>query len=145
MHLRIVAFRAAFATLVALGACHHEAPEGLATGPGVTATRPSPGAPSDASATNAPASDVTEIAITVDGEGYHPEEIKAPAGKLARLKFTRTSDSGCGQQVLFPALKLQKDLPLGREVVVELTVPASGRLEFTCGMGMLRGVLVAKP
>ncbi len=118
---------------LALGACHHQGTPDAAAAPGA-----------DATASPAPVA-VTEVAITVDGEGYHPEEIKAPAGQLARLKFTRVSDGGCGQQVLFPSLKLQKDLPLDREVVVDLTMPASGRLEFTCGMGMVRGTLVASP
>lgn len=82
------------------------------------------------------------IAITVDGSGYHPSSIKAPAGKPARLIFTRTSDEGCGQQLVFPAQGIRKDLPLNQPVTVDITMPASGNVAFTCGMNMLRGSIV---
>ena len=85
------------------------------------------------------------IRIQVDGLGFHPDEVKAPAGQLVHLTFVRTSDDGCGQQLIVPSLDLHKDLPLDREVALDLAMPATGRLEFTCGMGMLRGAVVAVP
>lgn len=84
------------------------------------------------------------IAVTVDGAGYHPAEIKAPAGKSAHLVFTRTSDAGCGQQLVFPTLDIRKDLPLNEAVPVDITMPASGSVAFTCGMAMYKGHVVAE-
>ncbi len=84
------------------------------------------------------------IAITVDAEGYHPAEVHAAAGKPLHLIFTRTSDDGCGQQLVFPKLGIKRDLPLDQAVDVDLTLPASGTLAFTCGMDMLRGSVVAE-
>jgi plastocyanin domain-containing protein len=84
------------------------------------------------------------LSITVDGDGYHPESVSAPAGKPARLTFTRTSDEGCGQQLVFPALGLRKDLPLNEPVSVDVTMPESGSLAFTCGMDMYRGSVVVQ-
>ena len=84
------------------------------------------------------------IAITVDGSGYHPASVNAPAGKPTTLVFTRTSDEGCGQQLVFPSLNIRKDLPLNQAVKVDLTMPASGSVAFTCGMGMYRGTVVAQ-
>ena len=85
-----------------------------------------------------------EIAIQVDGTGYHPAELKGEAGKPVRLVFKRTSDDGCGQQVVFPDLKIRKDLPLGMDVPVDVTMPASGKVAFTCGMGMYKGAVVVQ-
>jgi plastocyanin domain-containing protein len=87
---------------------------------------------------------VAPIAITVDGTGYHPPSVNAPAGKPVRLVFTRTSDEGCGQQLVFPSLNIRKDLPLKQAVPVEFTMPASGSVAFTCGMAMYRGSVVAQ-
>jgi len=84
------------------------------------------------------------LAVTVDGTGYHPSTIAAPAGRAARLSFTRTSDEGCGQQLVFPSLNIRKDLPLNQTVTVDLTMPASGSIAFACGMDMWRGSVVAK-
>ncbi|MCC6213517.1 MAG: cupredoxin domain-containing protein [Polyangiaceae bacterium] len=85
-----------------------------------------------------------EHAITVDATGYHPAAVRAPAGKPVRLTFTRTSDDGCGAQLVFPTLNLRRDLPLDRQVSVDLTMPASGNVAFTCGMGMMKGSVVAE-
>ena len=84
------------------------------------------------------------LSVTVDGTGYHPSSLSAPAGRRVRLTITRTSDEGCGQQIVFPSLNLRRDLPLNRAVVVDLTMPASGSIAFTCGMDMLRGSIVAQ-
>ncbi len=86
----------------------------------------------------------TEVNISVDDQGYHPSEARAPAGKAVRLIFTRTTDAGCGQQVVFPEQKLRKDLPLKQPVPVDITMPASGKVAFTCGMGMYKGAMVAE-
>ncbi|HEX2879227.1 MAG TPA: cupredoxin domain-containing protein [Polyangiaceae bacterium] len=84
------------------------------------------------------------IAINVDGSGYHPPAVNAPAGKVTSLVFTRTSDEGCGHQLVFPSLNIRKDLPLNKPVQVEFTMPASGSVAFTCGMNMYRGSVVAQ-
>ncbi len=82
------------------------------------------------------------IAITVGAKGYTPSSVSAPAGKPARLVFTRTTDDGCGQQLVFPSLGIEKDLPLNKPVTVDITMPASGSVAFTCGMDMWRGSVV---
>ncbi|MBK9072495.1 MAG: cupredoxin domain-containing protein [Myxococcales bacterium] len=84
------------------------------------------------------------IAITVDGEGYHPSTINAPAGKKATLVFTRTADKSCGTEVVFPSLNIKKDLPLNEPITIEIDVPASGQIAFACGMDMMKGSIVAQ-
>ena len=87
---------------------------------------------------------VAPIAISVDASGYHPGSVRAPAGKPVHLIFTRTSDEGCGHQVVFPTLGIRRDLPLNQPVTVDVTMPASGSVAFACGMNMLRGSVVAQ-
>ncbi|MBZ0119955.1 MAG: cupredoxin domain-containing protein [Sandaracinaceae bacterium] len=92
----------------------------------------------------APRESLPEVAIRVDGEGYHPSEARAPGGQRVRLVFTRTSDEGCGQQLVFPDLDIRRDLPLDEAVPVEVTMPAAGSIRFTCGMDMYQGSVLAQ-
>ena len=80
--------------------------------------------------------------VAVGASGYTPPEVSAPAGTDVRLVFTRTSDEGCGQELVFPDLDVRRDLPLNQPVWVDLTTPASGRIAFTCGMAMYQGAVV---
>jgi len=84
------------------------------------------------------------IPVEVGAHGYTPGEVSATAGEEVRLVFTRTSDEGCGQQLVFPDLNLRRDLPLGEAVPVDITMPVSGTVAFTCGMGMYRGSVVVR-
>jgi plastocyanin domain-containing protein len=61
-----------------------------------------------------------------------------------RLVFTRTTDEGCGQQLVFPDLDMRRDLPLDTPVAVDLDMPASGAVRFTCGMDMYQGSVLAQ-
>lgn len=92
----------------------------------------------------APSDGRPTIKVSVDAAGYHPSEAKAKAGKPVRIEFTRTTDEGCGQQLVFPEQNIKKDLPLNQPVAVDLTMPASGKVAFACGMDMYRGSIVAE-
>ena len=81
--------------------------------------------------------------VTVDGEGYHPSTVSVRAGQPTTIVFTRTSDEGCGHQLVFPSLNLRRDLPLNQPVEVQVTPNAAAPIAFTCGMGMLHGSVVA--
>jgi plastocyanin domain-containing protein len=83
------------------------------------------------------------VAIEV-GRAYTPSEVNAAPGEALHLVFTRTTDEGCGQQLVFPDLEIRRDLPLDEPVAIDVTAPASGRLAFTCGMDMYRGAVVVR-
>lgn len=87
--------------------------------------------------------DARTVAIDV-GREYTPSEVTASPGEALHLVFTRTTDEGCGQQLVFPDLDIRRDLPLDEPVAVDVTAPASGRLAFTCGMDMYRGAVVVR-
>ena len=84
-----------------------------------------------------------QATVTVKG-GYAPAVVRAKAGRPVRLVFDRQETSGCSEEVVFGDFGVRRYLPAHRQTVVEVTPPAPGTYEFTCGMGMLRGKLVAE-
>ena len=81
------------------------------------------------------------IPVAVKKVGYEPDAITAKPGEKLKLVFTRVEDTECGAQVKVADGKLF-DLPLGQPVEIPLTAPASGKVEFICGMDMMTGVIV---
>ena len=84
-----------------------------------------------------------EQTITVDG-GYSPAVVRVKAGQPVRLVFDRKDSGSCSEEVVFPDFGIRKFLPTGAKTVVEITPPKPGRYDFTCGMSMLRGAIVAE-
>ena len=84
-----------------------------------------------------------EVRIVVRG-GYDPATVRVAAGKPVRLLFDRQETSPCSEEVVFPAFGIRKFLPTDRTTAVDITPPAPGRYEFTCGMSMLHGAVVAE-
>ena len=84
-----------------------------------------------------------EVAVTVRG-GYRPATVRVQAGRPVRLVFDRQETSGCSEEVVFGDFGVRRYLPAHQQTVVELTPPAAGTYEFTCGMSMLRGKLIAE-
>lgn len=82
--------------------------------------------------------------IEVDAGGYHPAEIQAPPKSKVTLAFTRTTEAGCGQELVIASMDVKKDLPLNETVEIEVEVPESGELGFACGMNMYKGKVVPK-
>jgi len=92
----------------------------------------------------APGDGQPRFEIEVGSRGYTPSEVSAPASTPIHLGFLRTTDEGCGGELVIPSLDVHRTLPLNERVWVDVTTPASGRLAFTCGMGMYQGAIVAR-
>ena len=84
-----------------------------------------------------------EVTIVVRG-GYDPATVRVKAGAPVRLVFDRQETSGCSEEIVFPDFGVRKYLPANEQTVIELTPPRAGAYEFTCGMSMLRGKLIAE-
>lgn len=84
------------------------------------------------------------IGIQVSERGFEPARVEIPASRAMTLAFTRDSTPNCGSEVVFPSLGIRKPLPIGETVLVQLPAQASGELAFGCGMGMYRGMIVAR-
>ncbi len=83
-----------------------------------------------------------EITVVVRG-GYEPATIHVKAGSPVRLVFDRQETSGCSEELVFPDFGVRKYLPAYEKTALEVTPPQAGTYEFTCGMSMLRGKLIA--
>lgn len=84
-----------------------------------------------------------EVAITVHG-GYTPSTIRVKAGAPVRLLFDRQETSSCSEEVVFGDFGIRTVLPAHQTTAITVTPPTPGTYEFTCGMSMLRGKLVAE-
>lgn len=85
---------------------------------------------------------VQEVTIVVEG-GYEPATIRVKAGSPVRLHFDRRETNGCSEEVVIPDFGIRTFLPAHRTTDIEITPTEPGTYEFTCGMGMLRGRVVA--
>ena len=84
-----------------------------------------------------------EVTITVHG-GYTPSTIRVKAGAPVRLLFDRQETSSCSEEVVFGDFGIRTYLPAHQTTAVTVTPAKAGVYEFTCGMSMLRGKLVAE-
>lgn len=82
--------------------------------------------------------------VKVTESGYEPSAITLKGGVPAKITFKRTTDKTCGTEIVLPALKVSKPLPLNKPVVVSFTPKKGQTVAFTCGMNMLKGKVVAK-
>lgn len=88
--------------------------------------------------------DRQEVKVVVGDTSFEPSRITLRAGVPARLTFTRTSETTCATSVVFPTLRVKKELPLNQSVAIEFTPGDAGEIAFACGMNMLRGTLVVR-
>ncbi len=82
------------------------------------------------------------IAVSVGDKGFQPSRVELKKGQDATLRFTRTSESTCATKVVFPELKVEKELPLNQAVDVKVPTGEPRRLAFQCGMGMYKSAVV---
>ncbi len=99
---------------------------------GDTVSAPSPAPPKDADPT-----------VSITEEGFVPATLTLPTGSR-RFIFVRKTDNTCAKQVVFPTLKITSDLPLNKQVTIELPASTTGTLNYACGMNMLKGSVIVK-
>jgi plastocyanin domain-containing protein len=86
---------------------------------------------------------VQQVVVVVRG-AYSPATVRVAAGHPVRLVFDRQETASCSEEVVFPAFGIRKFLPANEKTALEITPPGPGTYDFTCGMGMLHGRLVAE-
>lgn len=95
-------------------------------------------------------SETNRAAVPVDGhlrveageEGFSPNTVAVAKGQKLTLDFVRTSKDTCATAVVFPELKIEKELPLAETVSIEIPTGESRTLAFQCGMGMYKSKVV---
>lgn len=84
-----------------------------------------------------------KLKVTVSENGFQPDTLQLKPGVPAQITFYRADEKNCAHEILFADLGIRKDLPTGKDVLVEFT-PTKNNYDFSCGMGMLRGTVVVK-
>ncbi len=83
---------------------------------------------------------VRRVKVEAGVGGYKPDKIAAKPNEKLILVFTRTADGECLSQVKVAGGPVT-DLPMNKPVEIAVTAPASGKLDFACGMDMATGVI----
>ena len=122
--------RAALLFMLLLGACSKSSGKSGPPEPEV----PIPAAPPG----------VQQTKVIVDDKGFTPSHVDVQKGKPASLVFVRTTDDTCAKEVVFPDLKLEKELPLRTAVNVDIPTEDARTLTFQCGMAMYKSAVVIR-
>lgn len=85
---------------------------------------------------------VNEQTITISSTGYSPTFFAVKAGSKVTVHLSNTTGNGCQQGFTIPSLGIQKVVPVGTSSDIAFTAPSqTGAINFTCSMGMYRGVI----
>ncbi len=85
---------------------------------------------------------VSDATITIEKDGYNPNNLTVKAGSWVTLRLVNNGGGGCTQAVTIPKLGIQKVVPLGSSDTITFTAPSKpGPLAFMCSMGMFRGTI----
>ena len=87
---------------------------------------------------------LSQSLIEVSDGVYQPSLIKVAANKPIALTFIRKDHSPCAAIVTFGSLGVSAELPIDSHFQVTLPPLKAGSYEFTCQMGMYRGVLIVE-
>lgn len=82
--------------------------------------------------------------LSVTEKGFEPSSIDVKPGVPVILKVIRKTDATCATQVQIPSQKIKKDLPLNKEVSIEIGKIEKGEIRFACGMNMLEGKIITR-
>lgn len=86
---------------------------------------------------------VQEVTVTVRG-GYSPATVRVKSGQKVRLVFDRQETNPCSEEIVFSDFGIRRFLPAFKQTTLEIEPKQPGTYEFTCGMSMMRGRLVAE-
>lgn len=99
---------------------------------------------SDPAATATVTPDGVQFAqVEVQG-GYAPDKILVDAGRPVRIRFLRLEDTECSREVVFRDFGIREPLPSFDRSSVVVIPFQPGEYEFTCGLGKLKGKLIAR-
>lgn len=79
------------------------------------------------------------IRMTADGAGYTPNGLYVQKNMPVKWIIDGKALNSCNGQIIVPSLNIQKNLQPG-ENVIEFT-PKDKDISFSCGMGMIRGII----
>lgn len=85
---------------------------------------------------------VSDATISIEKDGYNPNNLTVKAGSQVTLRLKNNGGGGCTQAITIPRLGIQKVVPLGNSDIITFTAPNEPtQLAFMCSMGMFRGTI----
>lgn len=85
---------------------------------------------------------VSNATITIDNNGYTPNNLTVKAGSQVTLQLVNNGGGGCAQAFTIPKYNIQKIVSIGNKDTVTFTAPNEpGSIPFMCSMGMFRGTI----
>ena len=82
---------------------------------------------------------VQEATIYVTNNGYRSDSTSLKVGIPVRLKMVTNNVLSCSRAFTIPSLNISKILPSTGEEIIEFTPNKTGRLAYSCSMGMYTG------
>lgn len=86
-----------------------------------------------------PVTQQAEISVTANG--YFPNYIKVQKGSPVTLKLTSKDAYSCASAFRIPSLGISKNLKANEIQTVTFVPVKTGKIAFSCSMGMYRGVI----
>ncbi len=80
-----------------------------------------------------------EVTVDVSSRGYKSSVQTLKAGVPVKLTLKTSNTQGCSRAFTIPSMNISKVLPESGEEVLEFTPTKTGRLVYTCSMGMFSG------
>lgn len=87
--------------------------------------------------------DAQVVNMVVDYSGYTPSVFKLQKGLPVKWVIDGQQVSGCTSDIIVPSLNIKKRLVKG-ENIIEFTPEKAGTINFSCGMGMVRGKFIVE-
>lgn len=85
---------------------------------------------------------IKTVRINISQQGYAPAFVSVKKGQTVKLVFYRADANNCGEELIFPALNIKREIPVRKPVAVVITPRKTGALAFACGMDMYRGKIL---
>jgi len=82
---------------------------------------------------------IQEATIYVANNGYTSDSTSLKVGVPVRLKLVTNNVLSCSRAFTIPSLNISKILPSTGEEIIEFTPNKTGRLAYSCSMGMYTG------
>lgn len=80
------------------------------------------------------------ITVNVTSSGYSPRQISLTKNIPVKLKLITNNTYSCARAFTIPALNIQRILPSTGETIIEFTPTQTGKIPFSCSMGMYTGI-----
>ncbi|MEK7518044.1 MAG: sulfite exporter TauE/SafE family protein [Patescibacteria group bacterium] len=81
------------------------------------------------------------VEITVTSSGYSPNYFKVKKGSPVTIQLTSKDAYSCASAFLIPSLGISKNLQPNETESVRFTPQNSGKIAFSCSMGMYSGII----